>query len=111
MKRYTIAGGDDGCYAPSFGPAVAEEIGVFGADGRACLLLRLLEPIQDGSDRVQHLAVRPRYVGVTFQDLQASGGTVGVSLVLPGQEASIREGLSETNSRYWAIGTCTPSEA
>jgi hypothetical protein len=111
MKHYTIAGGDDGCYGPRFGPVAAEEIGLFGAEGRVCLLLRLLEPIQDGPVQVQHLAVRPRYEGVTFHDLQASGGTVGVSVVFPGQEASVQEGLSELNSRYWAIGTCTPSDA
>jgi len=111
MKNYLIAGGDDGCYGPSFGPAVAEEVGIFGEEGHACLLLRLLEPIQEGSAQIHLLAIRPRYVGVTFQELQARGATVGVSIVLPGQEGSIRGGLSELNSRYWAIGICTPGEA
>ncbi len=111
MKRYTIAGGDDGCYGPSFGPVSANEVGVFGSEGTACLVIQLAEPVQEGSEQFQFLALRPRYAGGTFQDLRVKGGTVGVSLVLPGKESSIREGLSTENSKYWAIGTCTPSEA
>ncbi len=90
---------------------MAEEVGLFGEGGHACLVLRLLEPIQDGPAQVRLLAVRPRYVGVTFQELQTTGGPVGVSIVKPGQEESIRGGLTDLNSKYWAIGTCTPSEA
>jgi hypothetical protein len=112
MKHYTIAGGDDGCYGPRFGPALAEEAGVFGTEANACLVLRLLEPINEPSiGTVRLLAVRPRYVGVAFEEINKSGGTVGISLVLPGHEASITLGLSDCNSKYWAIGTCTPSEA
>lgn len=111
MKRYTIAGGDDGCYGPSFGPVSATEVGLFGSEGKACLVIRLAESLQEGTEHIQFLALRPRYVGVTFEELRAKGGTVGVSLVLPGQESSVREGLSDKNSRYWAIGSCTPSEA
>jgi hypothetical protein len=111
MNRYTIAGGDDGCYGPRFGPVAADEVGLFGSEAKACLVVRLAESVQDGSEHFEFLAIRPRYVGVTFEYLRAKGGTVGVSLVLPGKESSIREGLSTENSKYWAIGTCTPSEA
>lgn len=111
MNSYSIAGGDDGCYGPSFGPATAEEVGVFGNEGSKCLVLRLHEPIQDGAMRIQLLAVRPRYVGVSFEALRTTGATVGVSIVLPGKEEQICEGLSEENSKYWAIGTCKRSDA
>ena len=111
MKRFTIAGGDDGCYGPRFGPVTAIEVGLFGSEATACLVIRLAEPVQEGSEHFEFLAIRPRYTGVTFEELRANGGTVGVSLVLPGKDFSIREGLSTENSKYWAIGTCTPSEA
>jgi hypothetical protein len=97
MKRYTIAGGDDGCYGPRFGPIFAKEVGVFGSESTACLVIRLAEPVQEGSEQIQLLALRPRYSGVTFQELQTKGGTVGVSLVLPCKESSIRDGLSTAN--------------
>ncbi len=108
VRRYFIAGGDDGAYGPCFGPTSATEVGLFGAAETACLVLQLAQPVREADQDFELLAVRPRYVGVSFKDLQSEGGTVGVSLVLRGKESSIRAGLSAENSWYWSIGTITP---
>jgi hypothetical protein len=110
-QRYSIAGGDDGVYGPSFGPVSATEVGLFGSAEAACMVVQLAQPVREGSQEFELLAVRPRYVGVTFTELQSKGGTVGVSLVRQGHESSIRSGLTAENSKYWSIGTITPSEA
>jgi hypothetical protein len=108
MNFFKIAGGDDACYGPSFGPSTVEEIGLIGTEEDGYLLLRVKERLCESEQDTQLLAVRPRYVGDTLGKLRTSSTTVGVWLVLPGHEENVCHGLNETNSKYWSIGTCTP---
>ncbi len=110
-KKYVIAGGDDACYGPRFGPMTATSVGRFGSGGSECLVLRLAHPIRSEQGEVEFIALRPRYKGVSFEAVQVAEATVGVWLLTTAEPESLQAGLSEGNSKYWAVGTCTPSEA
>ena len=111
LGRFEIAGGDDGAYGPRFGPIRGTCVGVFGHDQNRCLVLQLESEVVHERFATTQVALRPRYTGTSFDTLLTEGGTVGVSLVLPAGEQSIREGLSAQNSLYWSIGTMRPSGA
>lgn len=106
MGTFEIAGGDDACYGPRFGPWTVETVGVVGDSDAGHLLLALPHPAQVDGAMVEVLAVRPRYVGVTLQDLLREGGTVGIWRVLPGRLTDLASGITPDNAEYWAIGTC-----
>lgn len=112
MTRYLVAGGDDGCYGPRFSPLEVTEAGRAGVGLSECVVLRPDSAVQDGGTTYELLAIRPRYQGAVFEDMAKGELTVSVWLLVPGAEPSAQAvGLAEGNVRYWAIGTCKPSEA
>ena len=110
MRRYSISGGDDGAYGPSFGPVSANEIGhIDGPEGSRALLLRLAVPIERAAGDIEYLVVRPRYTGQTLADVQEEGCVVGIWCVPADVAESMDDGVSLEDCEYWAIGNCRPS--
>lgn len=108
LITYIVGGGDDACYGPRFGPVRATELGEISSAGGPHLLLELQSPLQVRDQTILMLAVRPRYLSDTLASIRTKATTVGIWRVLQGQEQAARNGLSTTNSEYWAIGQCTP---
>lgn len=104
---FEVAGGDGGCYGPRFGPVRAECVAQVPSAEGGHLLLRLSAPILVEGVCIEFLAVRPRYVGDSLEDIAMNGGTVGYWRVFPGKVLKVHAGLDATNSEYWSIGTCT----
>jgi hypothetical protein len=108
MHAYKLAGGDDGCYGPSFGPVIADERGEVPSGEGGHILLALREPLQINDQSIRMLAIRPRYVGRSLRSIRWLRATVGIWRVLPDAEAGVSNGLTAENSEYWAVGTCAP---
>ena len=108
MSTFEIAGGDDGCYGPRFGPAIADALGEVPSVDGGHMLLALREPLHIDGKTICLISVRARYVGDSLETIRGSGATVGVWRVLPEGEGTARQGLTPANSEYWAIGTCKP---
>lgn len=107
-RMFQLSGGDGGAYGPLFGPVNAVEYGeIEVADNRKHLVLKLEEPIREGEMQIAYFIVAPRYVGDTIETLKEKGCTVGVSIVYPEKiEEVVGNGMSNQNSKYWAIGEC-----
>ena len=102
MASYELAGGDGGSYGPQFGPIRARELGEIPGQDGGHILLALDTPLHIEGAVIEFLAIRPRYVGDTISTIRRKGATVGVWRVLPNCENSVRGGITQQNSEYWA---------